>query len=156
MKIRYTLSDITIGEGPPRVTLVPPPPSEAEKWVGLGLAIAKWGYSVQILNLPTCREQTILKALKIARGVPVYLKYAHQVAFIGKGALLSPEAFCEENIRREAATNLRYLLDWRVCLSLNVRDAPVDVLGYLPEALEDLRAWLADKLGRRHLIDGAQ
>ncbi|KUO85236.1 MAG: hypothetical protein AT711_06200 [Thermoproteus sp. CIS_19] len=147
MDIDYGLLAITIRNGPRRVSIIPPPPSEAERWVGLGLAIARWGYTVRILNLPTCRESTLEKALAGVEGVPIYLRYSHALAYVGRGALLEPEEPTPDGFRREAEANSRYLLDWRRCLELRRRTGDVDVLGALPDALEGLRIWLAERLG---------
>ncbi len=146
MDLEYKLLGITIRNGGRYVTLIPPPPSEAERWLGLGLAVARWGYSVQILNLPTCRAATLAKALAAARGVPVYLGYSYALAYVGYGAALNPEEPNADNIRRVAEANRRYALDWRRCLNLERREGPVDELGELPNAMEKLKAWLAERL----------
>lgn len=147
MDIEYGLLDIVVRNGAKYVTLIPPPPSEAERWLGLALAIAKWGYAVQVLNLPTCRAATLAKALARARGAPVYLKYSYALAYAGHGVVLDPEEPSAENIRKEAQANRRYVLDWRRCLALERKEGRADKLGPLPEALDSLRAWLAERLG---------
>ncbi|MGC8582901.1 MAG: hypothetical protein ACP5KY_03020 [Thermoproteus sp.] len=147
MDIDYGLLDIVVSNGPRRVSIIPPPPSEAERWLGLGLAIARWGYTVQIMNLPTCRESTLERALANVKGVPIYLKYSHALAYVGRGALLDPEEPGPDKFRREAEANSRYLLDWRRCLGLRRREGDVEILGALPDALERLKIWLAERLG---------
>ena len=147
MDVDYGLSEILVRNGAKYVTLIPPPPSEAERWLGLALAIARWGYTVQILNLPTCRAATLANALARARGLPVYLKYSHMLAYAGYGAVLDPEEPSAGNIKREAQANRRYVLDWRRCLSLERKEGRADRLGQLPDALDALRAWLTERLG---------
>ncbi|MEL9990973.1 MAG: hypothetical protein QXP98_09775 [Thermoproteus sp.] len=147
MDIDYDVFEITVKGGAKVVTIIPPPPSEAERWLGLGIAIARWGYGVQIMNLPTCRETTLKRVLARARGVPIYLKYSHVLAYIGPGALLEPEAPTDVEIMREASSNVRYLADWTRCLGLRGIGGPVEVLGRLPDALESLKVWLAKRLG---------
>lgn len=147
MDVDYDIFEVAVKNGARAVTIIPPPPSEAERWLGLGIAIARWGYDVQILNLPTCREATLRKVLARARGVPIYLRYSHALAYIGPGVLLEPEAPTGEAIMREASSNVRYLADWTRCLELRGAGGPVDVLGGLPDALEALKVWLAKRLG---------
>ncbi|MFB6490225.1 MAG: hypothetical protein TU35_003080 [Thermoproteus sp. AZ2] len=136
------------------MTLIPPPPSEAEKWIGLGIAIAKWGYRVVVLNLPTCRRETISRALASAEGALVYIRYSHVVAYRGFGAVLNQAPFSEERVAEEARSNIKYALCWRRCLELPRSRGEVVDLGEVPEALRGLRRWLADWASRGHFVNG--
>lgn len=146
---------IIIDGGGVDIAIIPPPPSEAEKWFGLGLAIAKWGYKATILNLPTCRKRTIERIVSITRGAAarVYLRYSHEVAYAGFGALLDPAPFDESSVAREARSNIRYALPWEGCLNLRRDEGEVEVVGGIPEGLRLLRAWLTNRAGGGELVD---
>lgn len=143
----YLLFDVSnpLGE----VTVVPPPPGSSYQFAVLGALVAKMGYRVRLLNMPTCRKTTISRVLSNARGELLYVGYAHRLAYAGPGAVVNPEELNLENVRRVARGNVTYRVMWQKCLGGETYQREVVSLGRLPEALGMLEVWLAERFGRR-------
>lgn len=143
----YLLFDVVnpLGE----VTVVPPPPGSSYQFAVVGALVAKLGYRVKLLNLPTCRKQTISRVIANASGELIYLKYAHRLAYAGPGAVIDPEEPTIENVRRVARGNVMFQVLWEKCVGGDLQEREVVQLGRLPSALERLEIWLAERLGRR-------
>lgn len=112
---------LTIGEGGRRAYVIPPPPAFAGQYLWLGLLVAKCGYSVTVLSLPTCRESTIRSVLRlVGEGVKIYVKYSHLVSYVGKGYVVDPAEPDFDEIMRVASSNVAFRVDWTRCLRLPV------------------------------------
>ena len=131
------------------VTVVPPPPGSSYQFAVVGALVAKLGYRTKVLNMSTCRRETISRILANAAGELVYVGYAHRLAYAGPGAVVNPEEVSVENVRRVALQNLKYRVMWEKCLQAGPQQRDVVEIGHLPEALERLEIWLAERVGRR-------
>ncbi|MEM1598242.1 MAG: hypothetical protein QXP31_07210 [Pyrobaculum sp.] len=143
----YLLFDVSSPLG--QVTVVPPPPGSSYQFAVFGALIAKMGYRTRVLNMSTCRQATISKVLSHATGELVYVGYAHRIAYAGPGASINTEDLTAENVKRVALGNIGFQAPWRRCLLGGGYGQDVVELGTLPEALERLEVWLAERLGRR-------
>ncbi|MEM0370736.1 MAG: hypothetical protein QXK71_01390 [Pyrobaculum sp.] len=143
----YLLFDVydPLGE----VTIIPPPPGSSYQFAVFGALVAKLGYKARLLNTSTCRRQTLSKVLSHASGELLYIGYAHRIAYAGPGAVLNYMEPTWDNIRRVARGNVEYRVMWERCLGVDTIQREVVQLGQLPEAIERLEVWLAERLGRR-------
>lgn len=143
----YLLFDVAnpLGE----VTVIPPPPGSSYQFAVFGAVMAKLGYRTRVLNLPTCRKQTLSKVLGYAVGELIYVGYAHRIAYAGPGAVLNYLEPTLDNVRRVARGNVEYRVMWERCLGVDTVQREVVQLGQLPEAIGRLEVWLAERLGRR-------
>ena len=124
-----------MGEGDRRAYIIPPPPASAEQYLWLGFLVAKCGYSVTVLSLPTCRESTIRSVLRIVGGgVKIYAKYSHLVGYVGPGYVVDPAEPNYAEVMRVANNNIMFRVDWTRCLQLPIHRSP-DVV---PVSIADL------------------
>ncbi|ACB40528.1 hypothetical protein [Pyrobaculum neutrophilum] len=131
------------------VTVIPPPPGSSYQFAVVGALVAKMGYRTRVLNMSTCRRQTIQRVLSQASGELLYVGYAHRLAYAGPGAVVNQEEVTLENVRRVARGNVKFRVMWGRCLGGDLQQREVVNLGRLPEALGRLEVWLAERLGRR-------
>jgi len=122
--------------------VIPPPPARAEQYLWLGLLVAKCGFRVRVLSLPTCRHKTITSIIsQAADGVRVYVEYSHVLSYAGPGIVVNPSEPSPESVASVARNNVAFRVDWRRCLGLPRADADVVTV--------DVRG-LCNVLGKSH------
>ncbi len=131
------------------VTVIPPPPGSSYQFAAIGALVAKLGYKTRVLNMSTCRKVTIGKILEEVTGEPIYVSYAHRLAYVGPGAVINPEEVTQSSVSRVARRNVKFQVPWEKCLGGDLYHREVVQLGWLPAALERLEIWLAERFGRR-------
>jgi len=96
--------------------------------------VARCGYLVKILSLPTCNAKTISSIIgKASNGVRIYVEYSHVLSYAGPGIVVEPREPSPEYVSRVARNNAAFRVDWRKCLELPKAEAEA-----LPVNIDDI------------------